>query len=173
MRKSSGKKGAKKNVRGEAAKVGRPPAYRPEYARQAELIARLGATDTQLAEVFGIAEATLNNWKHKYPEFLESLKGGKAVADDAVEQSLFKRACGYAHPEDKVFQYKGEPLIVPTTRHHPPDTGACVFWLKNRRPAGWRESVDVLSGGKPIVPTLHLPVIAEVVTDVTEGADNE
>jgi phage terminase small subunit len=33
--------------------------------------------------------------------------------------------------------------------------------------------LDVLSGGKPIVPTLHLPVIAAVGTDVTEGADNE
>jgi hypothetical protein len=30
---------------------------------------------------------------------------------------------------------------VPYTEHCPPDTTACIFWLKNRRPDLWREKV--------------------------------
>ena len=76
--------------------------------------ARDGLTDEQIAHNIGISTSTLNNWKNKYVEILESLKKGKEVVDYAVENALLKNAL------------KG-------------DTTAQIYWLKNRRPDKWRD----------------------------------
>lgn len=123
--------------------VGRPSTYQDEYALQAEKLCRLGATDVQLADFFGVVEKTINNWKRDHPEFLQSLKDGKEEADNKVTKSLFARANGYEHAEDKIFNNNGVPLVVPTIKHYAPDTTACIFWLKNRRPELWRDVHDV------------------------------
>ena len=34
-------------------------------------------------------------------------------------------------------------VFLPYVEHFPPDTTACIFWLKNRRPEVWRERVIV------------------------------
>ena len=60
---------------------------------------------------------------------------------------LYKRAIGYEHDEDKIFNNQGEPLIVPTTKHVQPDTTAAIFWLKNRQPARWRDKQEIEHGG--------------------------
>ena len=36
----------------------------------------------------------------------------------------------------------GKALEVAYTEHYPPDTAACLFWLKSRRPDRWREKVE-------------------------------
>lgn len=76
--------------------------------------ARDGLTDEQIAHNIGISISTLNNWKNKYVEILESLKKGKEVVDYAVENALLKNAL------------RG-------------DTTAQIYWLKNRRPDKWRD----------------------------------
>lgn len=103
---------------------------------------QLGATDKDLSDLFDVKEQTINNWKNDYPEFLESLKASKAMSDELVKRSLFERATGYLHPEDKIFNDNGKPLIVPTIRHYPPDVTACIFWLKNRDPENWRANPE-------------------------------
>ena len=35
-----------------------------------------------------------------------------------------------------------KPVLVPYQVHVPPDVTACIFWLKNRRPAQWRDLHD-------------------------------
>lgn len=127
---------------------GRPSAFKPEYIEQAYNYALLGATDVQMAAFFGVSEQTLNTWKAKHPDFLESLNKGKAQADARVAQSLFHRACGYSHPEDKIFNNDGNPMVVATTKHYPPDTTAGIFWLKNRQKENWRDKVDHEHTGK-------------------------
>lgn len=122
--------------------VGRPSKYRPEFVEQARKLALLGAIDREIADFFGIAESTLNNWKLEHPEFLESLKSGKEVADDRVERSLYHRAIGYSHDAVKMFQAGGEVISESYVEHYPPDTTAAIFWLKNRRPAQWRDKVQ-------------------------------
>lgn len=127
---------------------GRPSKYQPEVAEQAYKLCLLGATDKEMADFFGVAESTFHLWKKEHKEFSEALKRGKIIADADVAKSLYHRALGYSHPEDKIFNDNGEPLIVPTTKHYPPDPTAAIFWLKNRKPAEWRDKRDVqVEGG--------------------------
>lgn len=125
-----------------APKPGRPSSYRAEYAEQASKLCKLGATDRDLAGFFEVAESTLNLWKLTHPEFSESLKLGKEEADARVVQSLYRRATGYSHDAVHIAQFQGNPVVVPYVEHHAPDTTACIFWLKNRKPADWRDKIE-------------------------------
>ena len=124
--------------------MGRPSSYKPEYAKMACHLCKLGATDADLAEAFEVSVVTIDNWKIKYPEFLGSLKGGKEEADDRVERSLYARATGYSYDAVKIFHTKdGKIIKVPYTEHVPPDVTACIFFLKNRRPDRWRDVQNI------------------------------
>lgn len=122
---------------------GRPTLYRPEYTEQAYKLCLLGAKDKDLARFFEVNEDTVNQWKIDHPEFSESLKKGKEIADAEVAHSLYHRAKGFEHDEVQVFQYQGEPVIVPITKYYAPDTGAAMAWLKNRQPDKWRDNRDI------------------------------
>lgn len=121
---------------------GRPTKYKEEYAKQAEKICLLGATDEFLADYFEVTVSTINNWKIDHPQFLESLKRGKKEADARVAEALFNRAIGYAHPEMKVFNNQGEIITYDTTKHYAPDPTSMIFWLKNRQPDVWRDKKE-------------------------------
>jgi len=127
----------------EKSKGGRPSKFNQEMLEQARKLALLGATDEQVADFFEVTKQTINNWKQSHPEFFASLKEGKDELDNQVVKSLFHRAMGYSHPEDKIFNAGGEPMVVPTTKHYPPDTTAAIFWLKNRQPENWRDKTEV------------------------------
>lgn len=127
--------------------AGRPTKYQESYNRQAEKLCLLGSTDKDMADFFEVDESTINRWKIEYPEFCESIKRGKISADANVASRLYKRAIGYEHDEDKIFNNNGEPLIVPTTKHVQPDTTAAIFWLKNRQPKMWRDKQEIEHGG--------------------------
>lgn len=134
------------------AEVGRPTDYKEEYAEQGYRLCLLGAIDKDLADFFEVSEATINNWKIAHPEFLESIKRGKQIADTQVADRLYQRALGYEHEDLYLTQYQGEIVEKTITKHYPPDTTAAIFWLKNRQPSKWRDrtETDVKSGGKPI-----------------------
>ena len=122
-------------------KTGRPSSYKPEYAKQAVKLCELGATDTDIAEFFKVDARTVYRWKHEFPEFCQSLKSGKAAADERVERSLYHKAVGYKFEAVKIFMPAGaeRPVYAPYTEHVPPDTTAAIFWLKNRRSKDWRD----------------------------------
>lgn len=127
--------------------MGRPSSYKPEYATQAAKLCKLGATDKELADFFSTSEQTINKWKMDFPEFLESLKLGKSESDNRVEKSLYRRALGYSHDAVKIFHDKDSgTIVVPYIEHYPPDTTACIFWLKNRKPNEWRDKIDIDDG---------------------------
>jgi hypothetical protein len=137
---------AKKNKPKPAGKKhpgGRPTSFKPEMITQARFLAERGCTDAELSEFFGVTQTTINNWKLKHPEFFETLKAGKEASDTRVERSLFERATGYSHPDVHISTYMGETIVTPIVKHYPPDTTAMIFWLKNRRPAEWRDKVDI------------------------------
>jgi hypothetical protein len=113
-------------------RVGRPASYKPEFAKMARHLCKLGATDADLADAFEVSVVTIDNRKIRYPEFLGSLKG-KEQADNRVERSLYARATGYTYDAVKIFHTKnGKTIKVRYTEHVPPDVTACIFWLKNR-----------------------------------------
>jgi hypothetical protein len=131
--------------------AGRPTDYREEFCEQAEKLCKLGATDKEMADFFGVTEQTVNNWKTEVPEFFESIKRGKIIADAEVAHSLHKRAIGYQFREvtyEKVGakeetmevgqegmesieaeQFKKKVVV----KEVPPDVAAQNIWLKNRR----------------------------------------
>lgn len=123
-------------------KVGRPSSYKAEYAKQAQKLCQLGATDADLADFFQVTIVTIWRWTGRYKEFCRAIKTAKDHADSRTERSLYQRANGYTFDAVKIFPPKGdstEPVIVPYREHVPPDTTACIFWLKNRRPQTWRD----------------------------------
>lgn len=153
---------------------GRPTKYKKGFARKAEKLCNLGATDEEIADFFGVHVVTIYRWKNKHPEFCNALKVGKGRADDRVERSLYQRALGYSHPEDKIFASAGEPLIVPTVKHYPPDTTAAIFWLKNRRAAEWRDTQYIAPTDDAPPMTVNVSVSpAKGDVRVTNGPDGQ
>jgi len=132
---------------GEKRKPGPKSSYRDEYAKQVMNLCRLGATDQDVANSFGVSNTTVTRWKQAHPEFMEALRRGKIQADANVANRLYQRATGYTHTDYKVFREKGESITVPYRRHYPPDVLACIFWLKNRRPDLWRDKVSAEISG--------------------------
>jgi hypothetical protein len=136
--------------------AGRPTDYREEFVEQAEKLSLLGATDMQIADFFEVSEATLNRWKHTYPEFCASIKLGKETADTNVARSLYRKAIGYEFDSVKIFCGKdGEVTQVPYREIVPPSDTACIFWLKNRRKDEWRDKVETEHTGTLGVQLVH------------------
>ena len=115
------------------AKVGRPSNYDKIDLRQVEVAGELGFTDVELCKFFAITDRTLNKYKNKYPEFIQSLKKGKDNADEKVVRALYRRATGYSHPDIHITSYQGVVTTTPIIKHFPPDTTACIYWLRNRQ----------------------------------------
>ena len=129
--------------------AGRPTKFQDIYPAQALKLCKLGATDKEIAAFFDVHVDTIDEWKRTHPEFSESLKEGKQLADAEVAHKLFHRATGYSHSAVKIVAdaKTKEEHIVQYVEHYPPDTTAAIFWLKNRRPDLWRDKVDHGIGG--------------------------
>ena len=117
-------------------KTGRPTKFSEENQKIALAAYKYGATDAQVAEDIGVTITTIQNWKIAHPEFFDTLKTAKAIADAQVEQSLFKRAKGY----------------IGVDKEFPPDVTACIFWLKNRNKQEWRDTINQEISGSLEMP---------------------
>lgn len=116
----------------------------PDGITRLEAWARDGLTDEQLAAKIGITATTLYDWKNKYAVISEALKRGKEVVDVEVENALLKRAMGYEYTETRTeVAEDGSTKTIKVQKSMPPDTTAQIFWLKNRRPAVWRDKQQV------------------------------
>lgn len=142
--------------------MARPSKYTKDTAMQAEKLCKLGATDKELADFFGVSESTLNRWKEDHSEFWESIKKGKLLADATVADSLYQRAVGYQHPEDDIKVVAGEIVITPTTKHYPPDPVAGIFWLTNRQRGKWSRS-----------PAPETPQMLDIKINVVRASKDE
>lgn len=145
------------------AKIGRPTEYKPEYASQVEKLCRLGATEREIADFFGVSTVTIWRWSHRHDAFCNALKAGKEPADDRVERSLYNRAVGYSFESVKIFMPAGatEPVYAPYTEHVPPDVTAASKWLNNRRPDAWRDKQQhehTGANGAPLVPVINVTI---------------
>ena len=131
---------------------GRPSKYQDDTLEQAYKLSLLGATNDQLSDFFHISGSTLDKWIAEKPEFSGALKEGKARADSEVADSLYNRALGYEVMEQQAIKVRDgkdsnggiieRVEIVEVKRFVPPDTTACIFWLKNRQPELWRDKTE-------------------------------
>lgn len=149
---------------------GRPSKYKKieDYLDLVMKLAKHGMIDSQIADILGISYTTLNEYKREHPEFKTALNDGKKISNKKVVRALYERAIGYSHPEDKIFVTKeGATVIVPTTKYYPPDTGACVYWTKNRMPKKWKEKqeIAVTDNTKIIMSDAFMPKPEEEKTE--------
>ena len=140
--------------------AGRPTDYRPKYNKQVLSLALLGLTNKEIAEFLEIDEATLYRWKEKFPKFSEALQKGKEKADVEIIDTLRRRAKGFAYDEvtyerivteeemtsgkdltDKTVQPLYRKRVV--KKFLPPDPTSMIYWLKNRRPAAWKDNRQI------------------------------
>ena len=119
------------------ANPGRPTLSKPDYALQAHDHCLLGATNAELAALFEVAPRTIDNWIANNTEFAQAVREGRAEADARVARCLYERAVGYDRAVERVVWHQGQERVVASTVHYPPSTGACIFWLRNRRPDLW------------------------------------
>ena len=102
-----------------------------------------GLTNEQIANNMDVSVKTLYEWANKYSDFSDALKRAKAVADEEVENALYKRALGYTVTLNKQKVTKdGKAVDCIEEMHIPADTTAQIFWLKNRQPEKWRDKVE-------------------------------
>lgn len=129
--------------------MARPTEYKDAYAEGAKKLAKLGATDAEVADFYGVDVRTIYRWKNTHDAFCQALKAGKDEADNRVERALFHRAVGYEQEAVKIFMPAGAeaPVYAPFVEKIAPDTTAAIFWLKNRRPDDWRDKRDVEHSG--------------------------
>lgn len=130
----------KKKVTGAKSK------YNPEtFPLLAEGYARNGLNDKQIAKNLGITFQSYYTYQNKHIEFFEAIKRGKRPVDTEVENALLKRAKGYEYEEvteEIETNANGEvrsKTTKVTVKKVAPDVGAIAFWLKNRRPAEWKD----------------------------------
>lgn len=109
-------------------------------------MAQAGMTDFEIASALDINTRTLWSWASHYEPLFNALTLGKAAFDERITRMLAIRALGYSYESEKVaINADGMITRATTIEHVPPDTTAMIFWLKNRRPAEWRDvkNIDV------------------------------
>ena len=146
---------------------GRPSKYKAAHCKTAKQLAKLGATDFEIALFLDVAYSTFKLWCAQHPKFSAAIKLGKAPANRRAERSLYHRANGYTYEAEEIFlvdevterhnpEDPPHPIVtrtkkvlrVPVVKHIPPDTGALAFWLKNREKGKWRDKQDHEITGK-------------------------
>lgn len=157
--------------------MARKSSYKPEYEGQVYRLALLGLKDTEIAKFFNIAESTLNDWKLKHPEFLESLKKGKIEADGHVVKALYNRAIGMTVKTQQAIKVKlskdeESVEVVELKQELPPDTVACIYWLKNRQPDKWRDKVEhAIENDTVSTQAAFLKHLKDLAKEVKKDAD--
>jgi len=59
-----------------------------------------------------------------------------------IVRALFDRAEGYSHEVSRTTLYRGKEQTVTNTVSYPPDTQACMFWLRNRQREYWQAKAE-------------------------------
>ena len=132
-------------------------------------LAKRGYTDAQMAKALGVDRATLHRWCKRYPELKEASEDGKEIADDVIVDSLYNRAKGHTIKDKKILKNPdGSVRQEITEREVSPDTTACIFWLKNRRPKEWRDKHDVEHSGEVEQSVIILPSNGRMMKEIPD-----
>jgi hypothetical protein len=119
--------------------IGRPTAYKAEFALRAAELCRAGAIDRELAAAFDVNITTIHRWKLEHDDFAKAVKISKEIANDRVEAALFAKAVGYDFDSEHIaVTPDGAVIREPIVEHCPPDVTAQRWFLSNRRPDKWK-----------------------------------
>jgi transcriptional regulator with XRE-family HTH domain len=119
--------------------------YRSFFPVLVKWMARNGLTAAQIADELHVSASTLGRWCVEHADLSDSLNDGRDLADARVEDSLFGSAIGG-------------------------NVTAQIFWLKNRRPAKWRDvqRVEHLTVREQIAKLLSGDEIEEELQKIIE-----
>src|SRR5260370_27069389 len=67
--------------------------------------------------------------------------------DAVVVRALFERAKGFSHKVSRTTLYQGKERTITNTVSYPPDTQACMFWLRNRQRQYWQAKAEATPEG--------------------------
>ncbi len=98
-------------------------------------LARLGASEEDIAEALGVEMRTFQGWRDTYGEFSEALSGRAEWSDTALTGYAVKAALGFTRETEKVLNTREGPISVTLRVHVPPLVEAIHLLLKARMPA--------------------------------------
>ena len=151
-----------------------PTAFDPKFVAVARVACgETGATNLQLAKMFGVCRATVQNWMNVHPEFKAAIIAGRDEFSVATaEQSLIKRVKGFSYTETvreqspmlppallekisestakELFELLNKNLVVTkrTRKHVAPDPTSIIFLLKNRARERWPDTHNIKQSGE-------------------------
>lgn len=112
---------------------------------QIEKLAGYGHTDVEMANILGVCEQTLNNYK-KDERFVVALKHGRDQATSEIIAALHKRAKGYSYKETtyEAIKYANGTVtknekVKTVIKQVEPNPTCMIFILKNRLPERYRD----------------------------------
>jgi hypothetical protein len=103
-------------------------------------LAEAGLTEAEIAPFFGISTTAFRDVLQRNPELYEILMKAKEVPNQKVEAALYKRALGYQTREVTKTAGRETKVVI---KEFAPDVVADIFWLKNRDPKRWRDTIDM------------------------------
>lgn len=106
-----------------------------------------GCNDTEIAHNMGISRKTFYVWIAEHGDIGAAIKNGRSMAVQAIENAFFRRALGGIEVTETVEEFRGEfrdgkpwngtGMKRTVKKRLPPDTTACIFYLKNK--AGYQD----------------------------------
>jgi len=143
--------------------------YDPEtFPDRVEELARDGYADQEIFPQLGISKDAFYRYLKNYPEFAEALKRGREPINAKVEKALLKRCLGFEVEETnkRVHQHirrftrvrfnkdgtkdvfhELKPVetrtVSKTTKNILPSEGACLNWLRAKKPEVWKEKKEI------------------------------
>lgn len=160
-----------------ARAIGRPSDYAQEMLAEASEMYAAGYSDREVAVGLGIGMTTLYRWREMHPEFRQSAKAPKLMADERVQNSLYMQALGYDYVEQQAIKVKDGDYerveVVEVVRHKPAETTAQIFWLKNRQPDNWNDRRELNVSGSLEVKGSERDVALAMIQLLREAADDE
>jgi hypothetical protein len=127
--------------------AGQPTLYKPDYCTQAHNYCLLGATNEDLAAFFEVTRRTIDNWIAAHLDFATAVRSGRVAADARVARCLYERAVGFEQKVERTVLHQGKEWVLKNVVNHPPDTRACIFWLRNRRRESWSDRAPAPADG--------------------------
>ncbi len=136
----------------EKQKTGRKPYWDTRVKPRIEEIKAWcmeGHTEKSMCKALGISIPTFIKYKRDHVELFNAVKVNKAIADQTVENSLYKKANGWEYDEETIeIKMNNDNEVVSKVKKVvkkvvPPSDTAMIFWLKNRKKEQWRDKQHI------------------------------